>query len=51
MPPPLTVPTPVVTPASATQGSTSPLSPGEMHGKIKIIPARPKSKTNIDIRF
>ncbi|KAL4218755.1 hypothetical protein ACF0H5_021342 [Mactra antiquata] len=45
MPPPLSVPTVPVTSSGPT--STSPQSPGEIHGKIKLIPARPKSNHEI----
>ncbi|XP_052789006.1 serine/threonine-protein phosphatase 1 regulatory subunit 10-like [Mya arenaria] len=43
MPPPLTVPSTT----STTTASNSPTSPGEMHGKIKINPARSKSNYEI----
>ncbi|XP_045194339.2 serine/threonine-protein phosphatase 1 regulatory subunit 10-like isoform X2 [Mercenaria mercenaria] len=41
MPPPLSVPS-ASSSSTSTPSATSPQSPGEIHGKIKIIPARPK---------
>ncbi|XP_060576441.1 serine/threonine-protein phosphatase 1 regulatory subunit 10-like isoform X2 [Ruditapes philippinarum] len=42
MPPPLSVPSPSTSSSLSSTSSNSPQSPGEIHGKIKIIPARPK---------